>query len=167
MPKPPRICIPGIPLHIVQRGNDRQDCFRQRGDYLRYLGFLAKSAQKYEARVHAYVLMTNHVHLLMTPGHKDSASKMMQNLGRCYVLAFNRIHERTGTLWEGRFRSYPVATENYLFACYRYIELNPVRAGMVESPEEYPWSSFRTNALGAPNAIVPPSAEWIGLGQYR
>jgi len=111
--------------------------------------------------------MTNHVHLLMTPGHKDSASKMMQNLGRCYVLAFNRIHERTGTLWEGRFRSYPVATENYLFACYRYIELNPVRAGMVESPEEYPWSSFRTNALGAPNAIVQPSAEWIGLGQYR
>ena len=95
MPRPPRICVPGIPLHIVQRGNDRQDCFRQRGDYLRYLGFLAKSAQKYEARVHAYVLMTNHVHLLMTPGHKHSASRMMQNLGRCYVLAFNRIHERT------------------------------------------------------------------------
>ena len=165
MPRPARICIPGIPLHIVQRGNDRQRCFRQRGDYLRYLGFLNKSAQKYDAQVHAYVLMTNHVHLLMTPGHKHSASRMMQNLGRCYVQAFNRIHGRTGTLWEGRFRSFPIATVKYLFAVYQYIELNPVRARIAKSPDEYPWSSYRTNALGAPNAIVQPREEWLGLGQ--
>ena len=163
MPRPARICVPGIPLHIVQRGNDRQKCFRQRGDYLRYLGYLAKSAKQYGAQVHAYVLMTNHVHLLITPIHDYSASRMMQSLGRSYVLAFNRVHERTGTLWEGRFRSFPVTTENYLFACYRYIELNPVRAGIAQSPEEYPWSSYRTNALGAPNAVVQPREEWIGL----
>jgi len=164
MPRPTRICVPGIPLHIVQRGNDRQECFRQRGDFLRYLGDLAKSAKQYEAQVHAYVLMTNHVHLLMTPGQDYSASKMMQHLGRRYVQAFNRIHERTGTLWEGRFRSFPVTTERYLFACYRYIELNPVWAGIARSPDEYPWSSYRTNALGSPNAIVQPRKEWLDLG---
>ena len=164
MPRPARICVPGIPLHIVQRGNDRQNCFRQRGDYLRYLGCLARSAEQYDAQVHAFVLMTNHVHLLVTPSHNYSASRMMQNLGRSYVLAFNRIHERTGTLWEGRFRSFPVTTENYLFACYRYIELNPVRAGITKSPDEYPWSSYRTNALGAPNAVVQPREEWTDLG---
>lgn len=164
MPRPARICVPGIPLHIVQRGNDRQKCFRQRADYLRYLGCLTKSAKKYEAQIHAYVLMTNHVHLLMTPAHDFSASRMMQNLGSSYVLAFNRTYERTGTLWEGRFRSFPVTTENYLFACYRYIELNPVRAGITKLPQEYPWSSFRTNALGAPNAVVQPRKEWLDLG---
>jgi len=154
MPRPARICVPGIPLHIVQRGNDRQECFRQRGDYLRYLGCLAKSAKQYDARVHAYVLMTNHVHLLITPSHDYSASRMMQNLGRSYVLAFNRIHGRTGTLWEGRFRSFPVTTENYLFACYRYIELNPVWAGIAKSPEEYPWTqSYSPERSGSAWAI--------------
>jgi putative transposase len=165
MPRPARICVPGIPLHIVQRGHNRQKCFRKRSDYLRYLGFLAESAKQYEAQVHAYVLMTNHVHLLVTPCQDYSASRMMQHLGRRYVQAFNRVYERTGTLWEGRFRSFPVSTEGYLFACYRYIELNPVRAGITESPDEYPWSSYRTNALGAPNAVVQPREEWLDLGQ--
>jgi len=165
MPRPTRSCVPGIPLHIVQRGNNRQKCFRQRGDYLRYLGYLAKSAEKYGARIHSYVLMTNHVHLLITPDHDFSAPRMMQHLGRSYVQAFNRIHERTGTLWEGRYRSFPISTDNYLFACYRYIELNPVRAGIAKSPDEYPWSSYRANALGAPNAIIQPREEWLNLGR--
>lgn len=165
MARQARICIPGIALHIVQRGNNRQKCFLQREDYSRYLGYLSKSAEKYEAQIHAYVLMTNHVHLLMTPNHDFSASKMMQNLGRSYVLAFNKVHDRTGTLWEGRFRSFPVTTEEYLFACYRYIELNPVRAELAETPDKYPWSSYRANALGAPNAVVQPRKEWLELGR--
>lgn len=165
MPRPARICVPGIPLHIVQRGHNRQVCFVQRGDYLRYLGCLGKAAEKYKAQVHAYVLMTNHIHLLITPGHDYSASRTMQLIGRSYVQAFNRIHERSGTLWEGRFRSFPVTTENYLFACYRYIELNPVRAGIVAKPDDYPWSSYRTNALCAGNSIVKPREEWLNLGR--
>ena len=167
MPRPARICVPGIPLHIVQRGHNRQKCFRKRADYLRYLGYLANSAKRYEIQVHAYALMTNHIHILITPGHNLSASRFMQYLGRCYVQAFNRIYERSGTLWEGRFRSFPVGTENYLFACYRYIELNSVLAGIVDSPDQYPWSSYRTNALGAPNIIIQPREEWLGLGQTK
>ena len=148
----------------MQRGNNRQNCFRERSDYLRYLGYLANSARRYEVEIHAYVLMANHVHLLFTPSTENGASRMMQNLGRSYVRAFNEAYDRTGTLWEGRFRSYPVPTERYLFACYRYIELNPVKAGIVKSPDDYPWSSFRTNALGATNVIITPRQEWIDLG---
>lgn len=165
MPRPSRICAPGIPLHIVQRGNNREKCFLERRDFLRYLGFLANSKKKYGARLHAYALMTNHVHLLITPNFENSASRLMQNVGSAYVQSFNRIHSRTGTLWEGRFRSFPISSEEYLLACYRYIELNPVQAGIVQSPDEYPWSSYRANALGAANKLLDPSESWLSLGQ--
>jgi putative transposase len=115
--------------------------------------------------VHAYALMMNHVHLLVTPSCEKGVSKMMQFLGRSYVLSFNRIHRRSGTLWEGRFRSSCIADDRYLFACYRYIEMNPVNAGIVSTPDEYAWSSYRANALGVPNAVVKPSKSWIALGE--
>lgn len=164
MPRSQRICVPGFPLHIVQRGNNRQPCFHRTGDYRNYLDILGKAAMRYQAQIHAYVLMTNHVHLLITPEQDFSASRMMQYLGRSYVSLFNRIHERTGTLWEGRFRSCVIESETYLFACYRYIELNPVRAGLVKAPEQYIWSSYRSNALGAPNGLLQPRKEWFDLG---
>ena len=165
MSRPLRICVPGIPLHVVQRGNNRQPCFLHHGDYRRYLRLIGKSADRYDVQIHAYVLMTNHVHLLITPGRSESASKLMQSLGSSYVRCFNRIHGRTGTLWEGRFRSFPIESEFYLFACYRYIELNPVRAGMVHAPEDYPWTSYHANALGAENALITPREEWTDLGR--
>ena len=164
MPRPKRICVPGIPLHVVQRGNNRQPCFLHRRDYVRYLEFLVDAADRYGCCVHAYALMKNHVHLLVTPGHENGVSKMMQYLGRSYVLSFNRIHRRTGTLWEGRFRSCCITDDHYLFACYRYIEMNPVRADIVQTPDEYAWSSYRANALGVTNSIVKPSKSWIALG---
>ena len=167
MARPIRICIPETPLHVVQRGNNRQACFHHRNDYIRYLGYLDKASRRYDVRVHAYALMTNHVHLLITPGTEDGASRMMQSLGSSYVRAFNRIYDRSGTLWEGRFRSFPVAEERYLFACYRYIEMNPVLAGIVASPDDYPWSSFRANAMESPNAILQPRREWTSLGKSR
>ena len=152
-------------MHIVQRGNDRQNCFLITGDYRRYLRFLEIAANRYEASIHAYVLMTNHVHLLITPRFEYSASRMMQYLGNCYVRTFNRIHGRTGTLWEGRFDSFHITTERYLFGVYRYIELNPVRAGMVSSPDAYRWSSYGANAHGETNTLIQPRTELLSLGQ--
>ena len=151
-------------MHVVQRGVDRQDCFRSPADYGSYLAALRESAEKYGVAIHSYVLMTNHVHLLGTPVAADSMSRMMQQLGRQYVRYFNWKHERSGPLWEGRFRSSVIQSERYLLACYRYIELNPVRAGMVRKPCEYRWSSFRANALGHHDANVSPHTTWIALG---
>ncbi len=164
MPRTKRICPPGIPLHIVQRGNNRKPCFRHLSDYKSYLDILNIAAKRYGVEIHAYAMMTNHVHLLVTPNYDFSASKTIQFLGRSYVMNFNRKHGRTGTLWEGRFRSAPVESERYLFACYRYIELNPVRAGMVELPEQYQWSSYRANAMGKENLYLSPHPQWISLG---
>lgn len=151
-------------MHVVQRGNNKQPCFLDTSDYLAYLDGLRNAADRYAVDVHAYVLMTNHVHLLLTPHQESSASRTMQHLGRGYVRRFNETHKRTGTLWEGRFRSSIVDTERYLFACYRYIELNPVRAGIVAVPSDYRWSSFRANAFGSNDEIVRPRQEWLDLG---
>jgi len=115
--------------------------------------------------IHAFVLMTNHVHILATPKNHDSTSKMMQQLGRKYVAYFNKSHGRSGTLWEGRFRSSAICSIRYLFACYRYIELNPVRAGLVQAAEHYEWSSYRANAMGQFSGLVSPSSEWLALGK--
>src|SRR4051794_13634248 len=123
MPRPPRLDLPGLPQHVVQRGNNRDACFSDPADYRIYLRYLAEVAEKHECEVHAYVLMTNHVHLLVTPCKPHAVSRMMQALGRRYVAYFNRSHERTGTLWEGRFKASLVDTDAYLLACYRYIEL--------------------------------------------
>lgn len=164
MPRPRRLNIPFIPQHITQRGNNRQACFYADDDYRLYLGLLDKACRTHDCSLHAYCLMTNHVHLLMTPSAPAGASRVMQDVGRDFVRSFNRIHRRTGTLWEGRFKSSLVDTRRYCLVCYRYIELNPVRAGMVRHPADYPWSSYRYNANGNPAAPVIPHDCWLELG---
>lgn len=162
-----RLCIPGYPMHIVQRGNNRLPCFHRNQDYVMYLNSLAEMSTKYEVDVHAFVLMTNHVHMLVTPTTSDGASRMMQQVGRKYVQLFNKYNQRSGTLWEGRFRSTLIDSETYLFACYRYIELNPVRAHMVNVPDDYRWSSYRVNALGSKSTLIKPRQELLQLSKDR
>jgi len=134
MARLPRICLPGIPQHIIQRGNNRQVCFASEEDFAAYAHWLGEASIKNNVAIHAWVFMTNHVHLLVTPESQDGISRMMQTLGRRYVRYFNYTYKRTGTLWEGRFKSCVVDADNYLLTCQRYIELNPVRANMVEHP---------------------------------
>ena len=157
----------GLPLHLIQRGNNRSACFRSDSDYLVYLNHLQELAGKFNCAVHAYVLMTNHVHLLVTPACADGPSLMMKHLGQRYVQYFNRKYERSGTLWEGRFRSSIVQEQNYLLRCYRYIEMNPVRAGIVCHPAGYPWSSYRVNAEGASSCLLRPHDEYVALAQEQ
>jgi putative transposase len=152
-------------VHIVQRGVDRRATFIQKKDYRSYLAALGETSAEFGVSVHAYVLMTNHVHILARPEQEGSVSRMMQQLGRKYVSYFNKEHGRTGTLWEGRFRSSVIRTDRYLLACYRYIELNPVRAGLVQSVCEYKWSSYRANAMSQPDGLVRPSDLWLALGK--
>lgn len=159
-----RCVFANVPMHIVQRGIDRQPCFFVESDYSAYLGLLYSSARQYGCAVHAYCLMTNHVHLLVTPLQHQSCALMMKKLSQCYVQAVNQRLGRSGTLWEGRFYSCMVKTDDYVLACYRYVELNPVRAGMVATPPEYPWSSYASNAEGAANAIVTTHSVYEGLG---
>lgn len=154
MPRMPRLDLPSVAQHLVQRGNDRQPCFFRECDYVRYLQDLREAAIAFECHVHAYVLMTNHVHLLVTPVCAGGVSRMMQAVGRRYVRYVNDALGRTGTLWEGRYKSCLVGSEGYLLACYRYIELNPVRAGMVSDPGEYRWSSHVANARGRHDRLV-------------
>ncbi len=164
MPRSNRHFIPNIPHHIIQRGNNRSICFFNYNDYVAYLAMLKKSAAEQGCKIHALVLMTNHVHLLVTPENKHSISKMMQCLGRNYVLYINRTYERTGTLWEGRFKAVLVDSESYFFTVSRYIELNPVRANMVNSPADYRWSSFHHNALGIESSLITPHPLYTSLG---
>lgn len=161
----PRLYLPGCSHHIIQRGNNREACFYAESDYTTYLSFLREGAEKYKVSIHAFVLMTNHVHLLVTPKDELSVGRMMQYLGRKYVQYFNYTYDRTGTLWEGRYKSTLVDSETYLLTVYRYIELNPVRAGMVEHASEYPWSSYRGNALGKEIQLLTPHAEYLRLGK--
>ena len=141
MARLPRLNLPNIPQHVVQCGNNRQVCFFSEQDYTVYLDKLKDYAKKCHVNVHAFVLMTNHVHLLMTPETEKGASQLMHSLGRYYVMYINKTYQRTGTLWEGRYKSTLVDSEKYFLLVRRYIELNPVRANMVEHPAEYPWSS--------------------------
>jgi len=164
MPRPRRLNLPGMPQHVVQRGNNRQACFCDRHDYRLYLSLLHRSSEKHKCQVHAYVLMPNHVHLLLTPETENGVSVLFRDLGRDYVRRFNKRYERTGTLWEGRFKSSLIESDRYLLACYRYIELNPVRAGMVEDPSNYEWSSFRANGMGQINRMLRPHKTWMALG---
>ena len=164
MPRHARLVIPGIPLHIRHRGIDRARCFGSEADYRLYLGLMTELSPRFACSVHAYVLMANHVHLLATADEPDGVSLFMKNLAQRYAQHFNRKSHRCGPLWEGRFRSSPVDSERYLLTCYRYIELNPVRAGMVSSPAVYPWSSFHTNAMGAPSQFLNPHPEYSRLG---
>ena len=164
MPRKPRFQLPGVPQHVVQRGNNRQVCFFAEADYLYFLEALRAAADKYGGRLHAYVLMTNHVHLLMTPERENALSEIMQSVGRRYVRYINKKYRRSGTLWEGRFKASLVQSERYLLACYRYIELNPVRAEMVDHPGEYRWSSYAANAQGAVDETLCLHDEYLRLG---
>jgi len=167
MPRVLRLSLPGVPLHVVQRGNNRQDVFFHRSGYTYYLKKLFESAKLYEVSVHAFVCMTNHVHILATPAEKNGVSRMMQRLGSIYAASANALFHRTGSLWEGRFKSSLIDSDRYCLACYRYIELNPVRAGMVKHPGDYPWSSYRSNALGDGRYPIEPRREWLALGITR
>ena len=149
-----RYFLPDQPLHVIQRGNNRQAVFFSDEDYVHYRNWLAAAAARYGCAVHAYVLMTNHVHLLVTPRAADSLPRAMQALGRRYVRHVNTVYRRSGTLWEGRYRAAPIDSETYFLACCRYIELNPVRAGMVRGPRDYRWSSYRAHAQGASDPLV-------------
>lgn len=161
-----RFVIPGQPQHVIQRGNNRQNIFRAVSDYKYYLEKLTDAAEKHQCEIHAYVLMTNHVHLLITPQTEDGIGKMMQMLGRYYVQYFNKKYNRTGTLWEGRYKATLIDTENYFLICMRYIELNPVRAkGMVSDPADYRWSSYSYNAGGQNNSLITPHSEYKRLGK--
>lgn len=164
MPRRNRVIIPDVPLHIIQRGNNRLPCFFVEADYLVYLDLLRIAAEQTSCSVHAYVLMTNHIHLLVSPQSCSSPAAMMKSLGERYVQYVNRRHQRIGTLWQGRYRSCLVQDEQYLFLCQRYIELNPVRAGMVAHPLDYRWSSYQANAYGEANNIVKPHALYSALG---
>ena len=165
MPRKPRICPIGLPQHIIQRGNNRQVCFTSKQDFIAYSGWLKDYSQKFEVEIHAWVFMTNHVHLLCTPYKTDAISLMMQSLGRQYVRYFNFTYKRSGTLWEGRFKSCLVQTEEYLLQLYRYIELNPVRANMVSDPAEYEWSSYQINALGKVSKLCTPHHIYLSIHQ--
>ncbi|MFN0041520.1 MAG: transposase [Burkholderiales bacterium] len=148
MARLPRYVIPGQPQHIIQRGNNRQAIFRAEADYQLFRDTLAEAADQYGLAVHAYVWMSNHVHLLATPTEDNSISKVFQSVGRKYVQYFNYTYQRSGTLWEGRYRATVVDSEQYLLSLMRYIELNPVRANMVAHPRDFPWSSYRRHADG-------------------
>lgn len=154
MARQPRLSAPGYPHHVVQRGNNRQEVFRDAADCERYLTLLAELSAATSIAVHAYVLMPNHVHLLLTPTQPMALGRLMQALGRRYVMWFNRRHVRTGTLWEGRYRACVIESEHYLFACSRYIEMNPVRAGLVTDPAEYRWSSYAHHIGLRPEPVV-------------
>ena len=164
MPRQPRFFSPGVPLHVIQRGNDRQAIFRASEDRLRFLYLFCHAVRRYGVSVHAYVLMTNHVHFLLTPSGRDAVSGMMRSVGRVYVQWFNDQYRRTGTLWEGRYKATVVEDERYLLTCMRYIELNPVRAKMVRAPGEHPWSSFAANACGEASDLVEPHPIYRALG---
>ena len=167
MPRRKRCCPVGLPLHVVQRGNNRQVCFTSDNDMAAFANWLREAAEKYSVAVHAWVFMTNHVHLLLTPGTNHAVSNCMQFLGRYYVRYFNYRYGRTGTLFEGRFKSSIIQTNQYLLACYRYIELNPVRAGLVRDPADYVWSSYRANALGQSVNMWSPHQDYLDLGASK
>lgn len=164
MPRPLRVVLPGVPLHITQRGVDRCPTFLESDDYAFYRWALREAANESGCAVHAYVLMTNHVHLLTTPIDVTGPATMMRSLGKRYVRYFNDRYRRTGTLWEGRYRSTLVDSLSYLFTCSRYIELNPVRAGMVPDPHAYEWSSYRRNAAGLHDEVIREHPTYTSLG---
>lgn len=165
MPRRARVHLPGLPLHIVQRGHNRDACFYSEGDYVAYKQWLGEALLATGCQLHAYVLMTNHVHLLLSPPESPAVAQLMVALGRRYVQYINRTYGRSGTLWESRYKSSLVDADAYLLVCQRYIELNPVRAAMVVDPVDYRWSSYRANALGQHDALLTPHPLYMGLGK--
>lgn len=164
MARLPRLELPGVPIHVIQRGNNRAACFFGDIDRRFYLKCLRQASARRHCAIHAYVLMSNHVHLLVTPNERGSVAAMLQDLGRRYVRVINAIHGRTGTLWEGRYKSCLVDSENYLLTCHRYIEMNPVRAGLEKRASAYAWSSHIYYAFGKPDALITPHPVFMRLG---
>lgn len=167
MARPSRFLLPGQPQHVIQRGNNRGRVFFGEADYRFYLDCLAEACNRYTCDLHAYVLMTNHVHLLVSPQSEDGLPRAMQSVGRRYAQFVNWRRERTGSLWEGRYRAAAVDSDAYFMVCSRYIELNPIRASMVSRPEDYAWSSFKANAMGSSDALVKPHSLYLSLGASR
>lgn len=165
MGRAPRIQLSGLTFHVVQRGHNRDASFLGTEDYLDYLSLLKTGARRSETRIHAYVLMTNHVHLLVTSRLPDGISRLFQYVSGRYAAHFNKRRGRTGALWEGRFHASPIDSDRYCLACYRYIELNPVRAGIVRSPGAYRWSSYRTNSTGEASSLVTAHPVLLSLGE--
>jgi putative transposase len=162
-----RVAPIGVPQHIIQRGNNRQICFGSDEDRVAYIGWLKEYAKKYQVAIHAWVLMTNHVHLLATPYSEGGIGKMLQALGRCYVRYFNYTYQRSGTLWEGRYKASLVDSELYLLELHRYIELNPVRANIVTDPADYSWSSYQCNALGKKSELLTSHDRYLSLAKDK
>jgi putative transposase len=161
MARLPRLTLPGYPHHIIQRGNNRQAIFSTAEDYQVWLELLDENAKKFAVDIHAYVLMSNHFHLLVTPHTAQGVPQMMQAIGRRYVRYFNDSQKRTGTLWEGRYKSTLIQTDRYFLACMVYIDLNPVRAGLVAQARDYPWSSHgHYMGLRADKLLVPHALVW-------
>jgi putative transposase len=162
----PRLFVEGLAHHVVQRGNNRSVIFESPQDYRFFLRLLADASIHYQLQIHAYVLMTNHVHLLVTPLTAGSIAASMQAIGRCYVPYFNQRNERTGALFEGRYRSTIVGTESYFMTCMRYIELNPVRAGLTNALDSYRWSSYRAHGRRMPDPLVTNHHLYLRLGEH-
>jgi len=165
MPRLPRVMSAGFPQHVIQRGNNCEACFFAETDYAVYLHWLKQAASTYRVAIHAYVLMPNHVHLLATPGMDGGISRMMQYLGRHYVHYINRTYHRSGALWERRFRAHIVESGRYLLTLYRYIERNPVRAGMVATPDQYRWSSVGDHLGSGGESFVVDHEAYLCLGE--
>jgi putative transposase len=163
MPRKPRYVLPGQPQHVIQRGNNRCPIFIADEDYGCFRHYLQEACSHQGCHIHAYTFMTNHIHLLLTPDMEYSISMMMQSVGRRYVQYFNKTYHRTGTLWEGRYKATLIDSENYLFTCARYIELNPVRANMVSHPGEYRWTSYHANAVGKCDSLIQPHQRYLDL----
>jgi len=165
MPRRPRFFVANVPYHVIQRGNNKDVIFRNNGDYLFFLSILKEAKLKYPCFMYSYCLMPNHFHLLIQPSEKDNISFLMKFLGDKYVFYINKKYNRSGTLWEGRFRSSLIDREQYFLACLRYIEMNPVRACLVKAPELYRWSSYRFRAFGEKNHILDLDQWYISLGE--
>ncbi|MDH3354382.1 MAG: transposase [Chromatiales bacterium] len=166
MPRRQRLYLPDQPQHVVVRGHNRDPILARHEDFRFLYQCLYEGAVKHELAIHAWVLMNNHLHLLATPSSESSLPKTMQSLGRRYAQYFNRTYHRSGSLWEGRYKSSLVDTDRYLLSCYRYIELNSVRAGIAKRPEDYPYSSYHANGLGKSDKLVTPHSifcDFIGL----
>ena len=165
MPRKPRFFLSDVPVHIVQRGHSREPVFFENDDYSTYLHWVEEAADRYDCAIHAYVLMTNHIHFLVTPQDKQGVSLMIQHIGRRYTPYINHTYGTSGSIWEGRYKASLIDDEDYLLTCMRYIELNPVRANMVNNPSQYRWSSYRCNAQGKDNTLITPHPLYRQLGR--
>ena len=164
MARQPRLALPGYPHHVIQRGNNRQPIVLDEADRRMLYSLWLEESQRHKVAVNAYVLLDNHFHMLLTPPSDEAMSLMMQSVGRTYVRYFNKRHNRSGTLWEGRYKSSLIDSEGYLLTCMAYIDLNPVRAGLAESAEDFSWSSYKHLAGQSIDKLVTPHALYWGLG---